>query len=69
MSVSSGDSTNVPASETSATEGKENENEENEISDEKKLKTDHICEDSPSVAATATEEHLAKKPVVRFHIE
>ncbi|CAB1418138.1 unnamed protein product [Pleuronectes platessa] len=58
------DSTDVPAPETSSAE-------ENEKSDEKK-QNDHICKDSPSVAATATEdpirkihsdEHLVKKSV------
>ena len=70
MSVSRGDSTNIPASATRAA-GK------NEKPDEKRHKY-NLRKDSLSTTTTATEEPIRKiptqgrvfrKPVVRFHTE
>ena len=70
MSVSRGDSTNIPATATRAA-GKNEKPDEN-------VQKDHIRKDSSSTSTTATEEPIRKiptqeglfrKPMVRFHTE
>ena len=70
VSVSSGDSTDIPATLTRAAEEKKK--------GYKKKQQEQIPKDSPSTTKTVTEqpisekptdEHLLKKPVVRFHVK